>query len=104
MKLHIKKNDKVKIITGDDKGKEGKVLKVFPKEGRAIIEGLNIVKKHKKPTAQNTNGTIVEQEAPIHISNLMLVDGKGNATRTGRKMGEDNKLVRYSKKSGEVIK
>lgn len=60
MKLHIKKNDKVKIITGDDKGKEGKVLKVFPKESRAIVEGLNIVKKHKKPTAQNTNGTIVE--------------------------------------------
>jgi len=104
VKLHIKKGDTVKAIAGNAKGQEGKVLSVDRKKMRALVEGLNIISKHTKPNAQNTQGGIVKQEAPIHISNLMLVDGKGNATRIGRKIADDNKIVRYSKKSGEVIK
>jgi large subunit ribosomal protein L24 len=105
MKLHIKKGDTVKVIAGNSKGSTGKVLVVYPKDDRAIVEGVNKVKKHTKPTPQNTQGGIIEKEAPIHISNLMVVDSKGNATRIGRRIDEKtNKLVRYSKKSGEVIK
>lgn len=103
-KLHIKKGDTVKAIAGNSKGQQGKVLSIDRKKMRAIVEGLNIASKHTKPSAANTQGGIVKQEAPIHISNLMLVDGKGNATRVGRKLNENNKLERYSKKSGEVIK
>ncbi len=105
MKLHIKKGDTVKVLSGDDKGRTGKVLVVYPKKYRAIVEGLNKVKKHTKPSAKNTQGGIIEKEAPIHISNLMVVDSKGNASRIGRKLDEKTgKLVRYAKKSGEVIK
>lgn len=105
MKLRIKKGDTVKVIAGNSKGSTGKVLVVYPSENRAIVDGVNKVKKHTKPSPKNTQGGIIEKEAPIHISNLMVVDSKGNATRVGRKLDEKtNKLVRYSKKSGEVIK
>lgn len=97
-KLKIKKDDIVKVIAGADKGKQGKVLEVHPSKNRAIVEGVFIVKKHQKPNANNPQGGILEQEAPIHISNLMLVDSEGNATRVGRKE-QDGKLVRFSKKS-----
>ena len=103
-KLHIKTGDTVKAISGNDKGKTGKILSVDLKKGRAIVEGLNMVTKHVKPKASNTQGGIEKKEASIHVSNLMLVDPKtGEATRTGRKLGENGKLVRYSKKTGEVI-
>lgn len=103
-KLHIKTGDTVKVLSGDDKGKTGKVLSVNPEKRKAIVEGLNMVTKHVKPTAANPQGGIEKKEAAIHISNLMLVDPKsGEATRTGRKLGENGKLVRYSKKTGEVI-
>lgn len=92
------------VIAGDDKGQTGKVLKVYPEKNKAIVEGRNINKKHTKPNAKNTQGGIVEQEAPIDLSNLMVMDGK-TPTRIGRKKDEKSgKLVRYSKKSGEVIK
>ena len=105
-KLHIKKGDTVVIITGDNKGKQGRVLSVLRKDGRAIVEGCNLVSKHTKPNAKSPQGGIIKKEAPIQISNLMLIDPKdGKATRIGRKLDEKtNKLVRYSKKSGEVIK
>jgi large subunit ribosomal protein L24 len=103
-KLHIKTGDTVKVISGDDKGKSGKVLSVDTQNRRAIVEGLNIVTKHVKPTAAKPQGGIEKREASLHISNLMLVDPKtGQATRIGRRIGESGKLVRYSKKTGEVI-
>ncbi|MBS9524036.1 50S ribosomal protein L24 [Litoribacter ruber] len=103
-KLHIRTGDTVKVLAGDDKGKTGKVLSVNLEKKRAIVEGLNMVTKHIKPSATNPQGGIEKKEAGIHISNLMLVDPKsGEATRTGRKAGENGKLVRYSKKTGEVI-
>ena len=102
--MKIKKDDTVLVLTGKDKGKTGKVLKVYPEKNRAIVEGRNLVKKHTKPSAKNTQGGIVEQEAPIHISNLMVMEGK-TPTRIGRKISEKTgKLVRYSKKTGEEIK
>ena len=106
VKIKIKKNDIVKVIAGASKGKEGKIIKVFSKTSRAIVEGANMVSKHSKPNAANPQGGILKQEAAIHISNLMLVDPKsGETTRIGRKRDEETgKLVRYSKKSGEVIK
>ena len=105
VKLHIKKGDTVCVIAGDNKGQQGKVLKVEVSKQRAIVEGVNLVKKATKPNAQNPQGGIVEQEAPIHISNLMLADPKtGKPTRVGRKEGANGKLVRYAKKSGEEIK
>ena len=104
-KLHIKKGDTVYVNAGDDKGRTGKVLKVFVDERRAIVEGLNMVSKSQKPSAKNPQGGFVKQEAPIHISNLNLVDPKtGKPTRIGRKLNADGKLVRYAKKSGEEIK
>jgi large subunit ribosomal protein L24 len=104
-KLHIKKGDTVQVIAGVDLGKKGRVLEIVRKTDRAIVEGVNIIKKHTKPNTANPNGGIVEKEAPIHISNLMLVDPKtGKATRIGRRLNENGKLVRYSKKSGEEIK
>lgn len=103
-KLKIRKGDTVKVIAGNSKGREGKVLEVMLSENKAIVEGANMVSKHTKPNAANPNGGIVKQEAPIHVSNLMLVDpSNGKATRVGRKEVE-GKLVRYAKKSGEVIK
>ncbi len=104
-KLHIKKGDTVYVNAGDDKGRTGKVLKVFVDEHRAIVEGLNMVSKSQKPSAKNPQGGIVKQEAPIHISNLNVVDPKtGKPTRIGRKLNADGKSVRYAKKSGEEIK
>lgn len=103
-KLHIKKGDIVKAIAGNSKGQQGKVLSIDRKNMRALVEGLNMISKHTKPNAANPQGGIVKQEASIHISNLMVVDGKGNATKIGRKLNENDKIVRYSKKSGEVIK
>src|SRR3989337_2166927 len=104
-KLKIKKGDTVKVIAGDDKGKQGRVLSVDRTTFRAIVESINMATKHTRPTAKNTKGGIIHQEASVHISNLMLIDGQGNATRVGRRMDETtNKLVRYSKKSGEIIK
>ena len=104
-KLHIKKGDTVYVNTGKDKGKTGKVIKVFVEEQRAIVEGLNIVSKNQKPNAKNPQGGIIKMEAPIHISNLNVVDSKtGKPTRIGRRLNEEGKLVRYAKKSGEEIK
>jgi len=104
-KLKIRKGDMVMVIAGDSKGSKGKVLEVLVKENRAIVEQVNIVSKHTRPNAKNTHGGIVKQEAPVHISNLMVIDPKeGKPTRVGRKKNEDGKLVRYAKKSGEVIK
>ncbi len=104
-KLHIKKGDTVQVIAGDDNGKKGRVLEVIRKTDRAIVEGVNIIKKHTKPNTEYPQGGIVEKEAPIHISNLMVVDPKtGESTRIGRRLNESGKLVRYSKKSGEEIK
>lgn len=102
-KLHIKKGDTVKVLSGGSKGSTGVVTSVLTKKDRAIVEGLNMVSKHTKPSASNPQGGIVEKEAPIHISNLMVVDANGVATRTGRKRNEQGKLVRYSKKTGEAI-
>ena len=104
-KLHIKKNDTVVVLAGEDKGKTGKVLKVLVDENRALVEGVNMVSKSTKPSAKNPQGGIVKQEAPIHISNLSLVDPKsGKPTRVGIKVAEDGKKVRIAKKSGEEIK
>jgi large subunit ribosomal protein L24 len=102
-KLHLRKGDIVKVIAGDSKGSQGRILEILAEKRRVLIEGVNIVSKHTKPNAKQTQGGIVKKEAPIHISNVMLVDGKGNVTRVGRRL-EENKLVRYSKKSEEVIK
>jgi len=104
-KLHIKKGDTVMALVGKYKGQTGTVLRVLVKEQKAIVEGLNMVSKSQKPSAKNPQGGIVKQEAPIHISNLNVVDPKtGKATRIGRKLNADGKLVRYAKKSGEEIK
>ena len=104
-KLHIRTGDTVKVITGNSKGKTGKVVSVITDKNRAIVEGVNVVTKHVKPTAQKPNGGIEKREAAIHVSNLMLVDpATGEATRTGRKLDEKGKLQRYSKKTGQLIK
>jgi len=106
-KLKIRTGDLVKVISGNSKGAQGKVLQVLVAENRAIVEGVNLVKKHTKPSAANPNGGIVEKEAPIHISNLAFIDPKtGKPTRVGRKVIEvdgKQKIVRVAKKSGEVI-
>ena len=101
-KLKIKSGDTVKVITGDHKGEEGKILKVLTDKNKVIVEGVNIVKKHKKPDAQNPQGGIVEKEAPIQISNLSLLTSKGETTKVGYRMEADKK-VRFAKKSNEVI-
>ena len=102
-KLHIKVGDTVKVISGESKGQEGKILTIDRKTLRATVGGVNLVKKHAKPSAADPQGGIVEKEGGIHVSNLMIVS-KGQATRTGRKENAKGKLVRYSKKSGEEIK
>ena len=105
VKLHIKKGDMVYVNAGDNKGQQGKVLKVEAAKQRAIVEGVNICKKATKPNAKNPQGGIVEQEAPIHISNLQVIDAKsGKPTKVGRKVTAEGKIVRYAKKSGEEIK
>jgi large subunit ribosomal protein L24 len=104
-KLHIKKGDMVYILAGDDKKKTGRVLKVEVKKNRAYVESCNMIKKSMKPNAKYPQGGLVEMEAPIHISNLALLDPKsGKPTRIGRRRNEEGKLVRYAKKSGEEIK
>jgi large subunit ribosomal protein L24 len=101
--MHVKKGDKVMVISGKDKGKTGVVLSAFPKKDRVLIEGVNIVKKHSKPSQMNPQGGIISQEAPIHVSNVMPLDPKtGEPTRVGIKE-VDGKRVRVAKKSGEVL-
>ena len=102
-KLHIKVGDTVKVISGESRGQEGSILSIDKKKSRAKVEGVNLVKKHQKPSAADPQGGIVEQEAGIHISNLMVVVN-GQASRIGRKADKNGKLVRYSKKSGDEIK
>src|SRR3954463_8702549 len=102
-KLKIRKGDTVKVIAGDSKGQQGRVLEVLLDKKRVLVEGVNLVSKSSKPNAKNTQGGIIKKEMAVHISNVMLIDGKGNTTRVGRRE-EDGKLVRYSKKSEEVIK
>ena len=105
VKLHIKKGDMVQVIAGDNKGQQGKVLKVEVTKQRAIVEGVNLCKKATKPNAQNPQGGIVEKEAAIHISNLQVLDPKsGKPSKVGRKLNAKGKLGRYAKKSGEEIK
>lgn len=101
VKLHVKTGDTVLIIAGDQKGEKGKIVKVFPTENKAIVEGFNMVKRHVKPNAQVPGG-IVEKEAPIHLSNLMLIDNSGVASKTSRQV-LNGKKVRVSKKTKEVI-
>ena len=104
-KLHIRKGDTVKVLAGDDKGKEGKVLEVNHEKRRALVEGVNMMTKHSKPSAGKPEGGISKVESFIHISNLMLIDpASGKPTRVGRKLNEKGKLQRYSKKTGEIIK
>lgn len=104
-KIHIKKGDTVIVITGESKGQKGRVLEVDREKNRALVEGVNMVSKHTKPNSKSPQGGILKKEAPVHISNLMLVDpASGKPTRIGRKLNDNNKLVRYSKKSGEEIK
>ncbi|WP_270167931.1 50S ribosomal protein L24 [Paenibacillus sp. SYP-B4298] len=103
-KLHVKKDDNVIVITGKDKGKKGRVIAAYPRENRVLVEGVNIVKKHSRPSQQNPQGGIIEQEAPIHVSNVMLIDPKsGKVTRVGYKVLDNGKKVRIARKSGEVI-
>jgi len=101
--MHVKKGDKVMVITGKDKGKTGVILAAFPKKDRVLVEGINIVKKHTKPNQANPQGGIVSQEAAIHVSNVMPIDPKtGEPTRVGYKF-EDGKKIRIAKKSGEAL-
>jgi len=104
-KLHIRKGDTAIVIAGDDKGKKGKVLEVVKEKNRVIIEKVNMITKHVKPSANHPEGGIEKTEAPIHISNIMIVDpATGEPTRVGRKLNADGKLQRFSKKTGELIK
>lgn len=101
--MKIKKNDTVKVIAGKDRGTTGKVVKVYPKESRAVIEGVNVVKKHAKPRQSGEKGQIIEKSLPIHISNVMLLDPKDNKpTRVGFQV-KDGKKVRVAKRSGQVL-
>ena len=102
MSAKIKKGDKVIVLTGKDKGRQGAVLKVFPKEERVLVEGLNIVHRHTKPSQGDPQGGIKNKEAPLHVSNVAVVDSKGKATRVGFRMDGDKK-VRFAKTTGEVI-
>ena len=104
-KLHIKKGDTVIVNAGDDRGKQGLVVRVLVSKNKAVVEGVNVVSKSTKPSAKHPQGGIVKMEAPIHVSNLSLIDPKsGKATRIGRRVNENGVKVRYSKKSGEEIK
>ena len=103
-RLKIKKGDLVVVTSGDSKGKQGRVTSVDRKTDRVVVEGVNLVTKHRKPSAQNPQGGIDKFEAAIHVSNVMLIDNKGNATRVARRRNSEGKLERYSKKSGEALK
>lgn len=101
--MHVKKGDKVKVLSGKDRGKEGVILEVFPKKQRVIVEGVNMVKIHAKPSQDNPQGGILNQEAPIHVSNVLPIDPKtGEPTRVGYEI-RDGKKVRIAKKSGEPL-
>ena len=100
--MFVKTGDTVKVITGKSRGVTGKVLKAMPKENKVVVEGVNIVKKHQKPNNENPNGAIIEMAAPIHVSNVQVLDKNGVAGRVGYKMDGDKK-VRYNKKTGEVL-
>lgn len=102
-KIKIKKGDQVIVLAGGDKGKKGEVVRVIPEKNRAVVQSLNMIKKHTKPSANNPQGGIVEMEAPIHISNLAIVDPEsGEATKLGYRI-EDDKKVRFAKKSGKTV-
>ena len=103
MKIKIKKDDNVLVIAGEHKGSQGKVVKIIREKNRAIVEGVNMIKKHAEPSAQNPQGGIIEKEAAIHVSNLSLVSSEGNATRVGFRIEEDGKKVRFAKKNNEVV-
>ncbi|MCH2197680.1 MAG: 50S ribosomal protein L24 [Flavobacteriales bacterium] len=100
----VKKGDQVKVLAGEHKGKEGTVKEVIKAKDRVVIEGVNMITRHVKPSATNPQGGVIEREAGIHISNVMVIDNQGNATRVGRRRADNGKLVRYSKKSNEEIK
>ena len=100
----VKKGDQVKVIAGEHKGKTGPIMEVDTSKDRVIVEGVNLVTKHIKPSATNPQGGVEETEAGIHISNVMVIDAQGNATRVGRRRGDNGKLTRFSKKSNEEIK
>ncbi len=105
MKLHIKKGDTVKVISGNDKGKIAKILTIFPSKNTALVEGLNLISKHLKPSADNPKGKIEKKESSIHLSNLMLIDpSNGKPTRIYRKTNDNGKIYRYSKQTNKVIK
>jgi len=105
--FRLKKNDKVKVVSGNHKGKEGKILKIYPEKNRVIVEGVNIIKRHTKPNQKNPQGGISQKESTIHVSNIMLIDPKSNEpTRIGMQIIEGEgkkKRMRYGKKSGEII-
>lgn len=103
MALNLKKNDTVKVISGKARGKTGKILRVLPDKQRVLVEGLNLVKKHQKPTQQNQTGGIVDRESPIHISNLMLVSAKSNEPVKVSRREVDGKRVRVEKKTGKAV-
>ncbi|MFD2672460.1 50S ribosomal protein L24 [Marinicrinis sediminis] len=103
-KLHVKKEDTVIVISGKDKGKKGRIIAAYPRQNRVLVEGVNMVKKHARPSQANPQGGIIDQEAPIHVSNVMLVDPKtGGPTRIGYKVLDNGNKVRVAKKSGEII-
>ena len=101
LKLKVKKGDRVIVLSGDDKGKTGEIIKAMPKEGKVVVQGINLVKRHTKPS-QTSSGGIITKEAPIHVSNVALVDSQGKATKVGYKE-ENGRKVRFARKSGEVI-
>ena len=104
-KFHIRKGDTVFVNAGEDKGKTGKVIRVITEKRRAVVEGVNIVSKNQKPNAKYPQGGIIKMEAPIHISNLNVIDpASGKPTRIGHRKNEEGKTIRYAKKSGEEIK
>ena len=102
VKIKIKTDDRVLVIAGENKGSEGKVISVIRDQNKAIVEGVNLIKKHAKPSAQNPQGGIIEKEAPIHISNLSLTTADGEATRVGFRIEDENK-VRFAKKNNETL-
>lgn len=103
-KLHVRSGDTVEVIAGNSKGKKGRIIEVLAEKQRVKVEGVNIIKKHRKPTSQNPQGELIETEGTIHISNVMVVDpSSGEATRTGRKLNDKGKLQRYSKATGKFI-
>jgi len=103
-RLKVKKGDTVVVTTGDNKGKQGRIVEVDRDKDRVIVEGVNLVKKHRKPSAQNPQGGIESIAAGIHVSNVKVLDNKGNATRVGRRRNSEGKLERFAKKSGETLK